>query len=176
MLKYLLGAIIAIGSLSFNANASVEQCSFSSDQTKVLKYAFERGKPYNLEWTLAAIAWQESSAGLKTKNPKSDSYGLFGSLLKTVESRLKKDEEFRESLRKIPLSRKQTIFLLRNDWEFSTSFAIAELSYWKERHNGNYRKTLGSYFGGNNPNSKAAVNYVNGITKKIQYLKKSGCL
>lgn len=175
--KLLLGATLAIGSMTFsvNANASVEQCEFTSSQQKVLQYAYSRGKEHDLQWTLAAIAWQESSAGEKMKNPKADSYGIFGNLLTTVEARLK-DQEFAATLSKNPLNRKQTVFLIQHDWEFASDFAIAELEYWKHRHNGNHRKAVASYFGGNNPNSKAAQRYADTLNKKIIYLKKSGCI
>lgn len=173
--KLLLGATLAIGSMSFNANASAEQCEFNDHQKQVLQYAYNRGKEYDLQWTLAAIAWQESSAGLKMKNPKADSYGIFGNLLRTVEARLQ-DQEFADTLSKTPLNRKQTIFLIQHDWEFAADFAIAELEYWKKRHNGNHRKAVASYFGGNKPNAKAAQRYADSLNKKIIYLKKSGCI
>ncbi|AIA64828.1 hypothetical protein AVV44_gp029 [Cronobacter phage S13] len=175
--KLILGATLAIGSLAFNANAAVsaEQCEFSKEQVEVLRYAYNRGKEHDLSWTLAAIAWQESSAGVKLKNPKADSYGIFGNLLTTVEARLK-DQEFANNLSRVPLNRKQTVLLLQHDWEFASEFAIAELEYWKRRHNGNYRKAVASYFGGNNPNSKAAQRYADTLNSKIIYLKKSGCL
>lgn len=173
--KLLLGATIAIGSLTFNANAGVEQCQFNDEQIEVLRYAYERGKPHDLQWTLAAIAWQESSAGVKMKNPKADSYGIFGSLLRTVEARLQ-DQEFANSLSKTPLNRKQTVFLLQHDWEFASDMAIVELQYWQKRHNGNHRKMIASYFGGNKSNSKAAQSYADTLNKKIVYLKQSGCI
>ena len=163
-----------MGSIGF-ANSAPMQCEFSKEQVKVLKYAYKRGKPHDLQWTLAAIAWQESSAGVKLKNPKADSYGIFGSLLTTVEARLK-DKEFTQSLSKVPLNRKQTVFLLKNDWEFASDFAIVELTYWKDRRSDNHRQTVASYFGGNKPNTKAAQRYADTLGKKIQYLKTSGCL
>ena len=163
-----------MGSISF-AHSAPMQCEFSENQVKVLKYAYNRGKPHDLQWTLAAIAWQESSAGEKLKNPNADSYGIFGSLLTTVEARLK-DKEFTESLSKVPLNRSQTIFLLKNDWEFASDFALVELNYWKDRRNGNHRQAVSSYFGGNKPNTKAAKRYADTLSKKIEYLKKSGCL
>lgn len=175
--KLLLGAVIAIGSIG-TASASIETktCDiFTDDQIKVLQYAHDRGKQYDLEWTLAAIAWQESSAGVKTKNPRADSYGIFGSLLTTVETRLK-DKEFADTLSKVPLNRKQTIFLLKHDWEFASEFALVELTYWQDRHNADHQKTVSSYFGGNRPNTPAAKSYAKRLNEKIRFLKRTGCI
>lgn len=175
--KLFLGAIIALGSINYaSASTETKTCDiFTDEQLKVLQYAHDRGKPYDLQWTLTAIAWQESSAGLKMKNPKADSYGIFGSLLTTVEARLK-DKEFSDSLSKVPLNRKQTVFLLKHDWEFASDFALAELLYWQDRHDGNHRKTISSYFGGNKPNTKAARNYAKRLNDKIVFLKNTGCI
>lgn len=175
--KLLLGAVLTLGSIGYaSASTETKTCDiFTQDQIKVLQFAHDKGKPYDLQWTLAAIAWQESSAGLKHKNPKADSYGIFGSLLTTVEARLK-DKEFADSLRKVPLNRKQTIFLLKHDWEFSSEFALAELTYWQDRHKNDHRKTVSSYFGGNRPNTTAAKGYAKSLNEKIRFLKQTGCI
>ncbi|QHJ78834.1 MAG: hypothetical protein [Caudoviricetes sp.] len=172
MFKSLLGAILIL--CSGFASASPEQCKiFNDSQIKVMKYAYSKGKPHDFGWTLAAISWQESSAGLVLKHPKADSYGLFGGLLRTVESRLK-DEEFARTLPKIPKTRKQTVFLIQHDWEFASEFALAELNYWKERREGN--KVLASYFGGYKSNTPAARNYAKTINDKIRFLKREKCI
>lgn len=148
---------------------------FTKEQQKVLQYSYEKGKEHNLQWTLAAIAWQESSAGQKLKNKNSDSYGLYGNMLSTVNSRLK-DEEFKKNLPKIPLTQKQTVMLIQHDWEFAATFALVELEYWKNRHSGDRGKMISSYFGGNKFNSKSAKYYRSCIDEKIRELKKSGCI
>lgn len=176
--KLILGATLIVGSLS-TANAAVSApliCDiFTKDQVTALQYAHDKGKQHDLQWTLAAIAWQESSAGQVLKHPKAHSYGVFGNWLPTVEARLK-DKEFAESLGKVPLNRSQTIFLLQNDWEFSADLALVELNYWKQRHNGNHHKTISSYFGGNKPNTPAAKSYAKRLEGKIRYLKQTGCI
>lgn len=171
--KLILGVLFITGSL-VSSVSSAEECIFNEDQIQVLKYSYERGKEHGYEWTLAAISWQESGAGQKLKNPTSDSYGPYGNLLRTVEKRLKMEDSI-EGLSKIPLNREQTIFLLKNDWEFSSHFAIVELQNWEKVHKGNKQKAIASYFGGYTPSTKAAQNYLKKLNKKIAYLKNSGC-
>lgn len=170
----LLSGVLIIGSLLFSATSSAKECIFNQDQLKLLKYSYERGKEHDLEWTLAAITWQESGAGAKLKNPTSHAYGPYGNLLRTVESRLR-DQKFVDTLPRVPLTREAVIRLLKHDWEFSSTFAIVELQNWERVHKGNKQQAIASYFGGYTPNTPAAKRYLSQVNSKIAYLKKSEC-
>lgn len=170
----LLSGVLIIGSLLFSATSSAKECIFNQDQIKLLKYSYERGKEHDLQWTLAAITWQESGAGRALKNPTSHAYGPYGNLLRTVESRLR-DPKFVETLPRIPLTRDAIINLLKHDWEFSSQMAIVELQNWERVHKGNRQKAIASYFGGYTPNTPAAKRYLSQVNSKISYLKNSEC-
>lgn len=151
------------------ANAYNEkQCSvFSEDQLNTMKNALVAGSEHDYGWTLAAMAWRESSAGAKPLNWADPSFGPFHNNIKTVSKRYGAKDQFEE----FALASR-----LMYDFDFAVEAAVAELDYWKKIHKGNWRKMWASYNGGWNWRGKAPQSYQNDIAKKINFLKVNGCL
>lgn len=167
----LVAITLALG-FSGQANASkynFEQCKrFSDSQIETLRDAWFAGADRDYGWTLAAITWKESSAGEKLVNPAGPAFGVFQNLSSSVTRRLNQQGE--------RITRRQVERKLIADFGFSAESAMAELDYWKGRHNGNWNKTIQSYYGGNTPNSPAAIAYRADIVKKIRFLRVNGCI
>lgn len=155
--------ILALASLGAQAN----QCKFSESQTEVLRNAWFAGADRDYGWTLAAIAWKESSAGENLVNWRGPAFGPFQNLLKTVSVRHGVKSE---------RGQVELMHRLINDFDFASEQAMTELDYWKQRHRGNWNLAVQSYFGGNTPNTPAAISYRADVVKKIQFLRKNGCI
>ena len=150
------------------ANAYNEKaCSiFSNEQIHVMQDALIAGTPHNYGWTLAAIAWQESSAGDQLVNWADPSFGVFAINIKYAAKRY----NAKTSLEQLELANR-----LVYDFEFSVEAAVAELDYWNKIHKGNWRKMWQSYNGGFS-GSSASKRYSDDIAKKIRFLQVNGCL
>lgn len=154
---------------------------FTDMQKYNLSYAYNYGKGYGLTGELrnvddpnfwnqrhlgtlfAAIAWEESSAGLNTgRNKKGHhAYGMFQNLYTTVTSKL--DERgipFRHWYLKKDLERKSS----------SAEWAMDELRYWLAVRKGNIRIALASYNAG--WNYRAGLKYADRVLAKNQNLKR----
>ena len=137
----------------------------TAEQAYALNYAYQFGGRFDMGYTLAAIAWAESRAGLFLVSKDGDhACGYFhvkaGNILK------------REGL---PVNRraKNTICeYVKEDRAYAAQAAIDELQYWKEYHNGNWKKMVKSYNGG----FKGSSAYLKRITTFIRQIKKSGVL
>lgn len=150
---------------------------FSETQLDNLQYAYKFGeqftksgefkKPHErnengLGYLMAAIAWQESSAGINTIGEKGHkAYGMFQNYLPTVKSRFKQMD--------IDLPDQFIINLLQGPRVNSATWAYIELSYWLKIHNGNTRKALASYNAG--WNTKSGKKYAQDVLTKAKYLK-----
>lgn len=163
-----LGFVTLAFALSMPMQAQASECKrFTEDQLKVLRDAWFAGADHGYEWTLAAIAWKESSAGENLINWEGPAFGPFQGLLSTVMKRegvSGKRQELRIANR------------LVDDFDFAVGKAIEELKYWNSRYDGNWNKTVQSYFGGNTPNTPNAVNYRADISNKIRFLRKNNCI
>lgn len=172
MKKALCAALLA---LSFWGNAS--EHTFSNVQLDNLHYAYSFGEQFQkngkfkehqhrydnngLGYIMAALAWQESSAGTNTAKGKGHhAYGMFQNYLPTLRERVKQvgwkmsDEEIVRMVK----SRKN-----------SATWAYVELSYWLDRHKGDMRKAIASYNAGNK--WKAGNGYASQVIEKANYLK-----
>ncbi|AAX63594.1 vs.1 hypothetical protein [Aeromonas phage 31] len=153
---------------------------FTDTQKTNLSYAYYYGKGYDLMGNqrdvdhpnflnqrhlgtlFAAIAWEESSAGLNTGRSKKGhhAYGMFQNLYKTV---VKKMDQ-----RGIPFRH----WYLKKDLETrsgSAEWAMDELHYWLTVRKGNIRLALASYNAG--WNYKAGLGYADRVLSKNQRLK-----
>ena len=170
--KTALVALTIAAGFSGASNATTynfEQCKrFSESQIETLKDAWFAGADRDYGWTLAAIVWKESSAGEKLVNPAGPAYGAFQNLSSTVTRRLHQQG--------VKITRRQVEVKLMTDFGFAAEMAMAELDYWKGRHNGNWNKAVQSYYGGNTPNSPVAIAYREDIVKKIKFLRNNGCI
>ncbi len=138
---------------------------FSDKQLYTLHKAYTFGKRTQRGFTLAAIAWQESSAGTRLQHSdgphwSQKSYGVFHNLLSTIKER--------DGCSKADCTDKKKKLL--RDFQYSATKATEELDYWKNRlgHSG---KAIAAYNTGNNWNSTRGKTYLKKINVKIRYLK-----
>jgi len=147
------------------AGLDEELRSMTDAQRYTLMKAFAYGAPYDLGYTLAAIAWQESQAGSVPVNVNDPSFGPFHNKMDTVMRRVvMKDTQYNRNL---------VATRLLNDFEFAASMAVAELLYWDRVHHGKWRRMVRSYNAGYNHSSKRADAYVQNIIEKVKVIKRS---
>lgn len=176
MKKALLAGLMLISSYAHS-----NEHTFSNVQMDNLQYAYQFGEQFSkdgkykthenihkpgLGYIMAAILWQESSAGLLTTGKKGhQAYGMFQNYLPTMKERLKQqnwkltDTEIKRMLNK------------RSN---SASWAYIELSYWLNIHEGDMRKAISSYNAG--WNVKAGNKYASQVLDKAYYLKNNQML
>lgn len=78
-IKAIMSAIPLIAFGKFKTSKSVQ------DQAMVKEFARDYGKPFNLDLTMQAIAWQESSYGVNQRNSADLGGGSFGYFGITIE-------------------------------------------------------------------------------------------
>lgn len=150
---------------------SISLLALDTSQQTVKNYVFQKGKQFNLEYTLTAIAWEESQYGKYKINLKDPSCGIFQIMPKYLINRTELEDTHWNH------SRLCERLIIDND--FSISAAILELKYWE-----NYWKSKGvdrvwsrmvaSYNGGFNANLDSE--YLSKIKHKINLLKKDKSL
>jgi hypothetical protein len=134
-------------------------------QAENLLYIVELGKPYDLGYTLAAIAWKESDLcehPMNLSDGKFGSFGCFHNLLESVAAR------HNVKLNGYNASRLAEQLVLNID--YSAVEALAELEFWLTKYKGNWRKAVASYNAG--WNIKAGEKYMLDIAKKVKQIKK----
>jgi len=113
--------------LTLKEKLSEDKCSsievFSDKQIEYIISSYILGKPYNLEYVLPAIAWQESCLGLYKLNMYDPSAGLYHAYLPSVMARHK-------GLKNTKFNRNKIAQMLVNDDLFAASEAINELKFW----------------------------------------------
>ena len=134
-------------------------------QAGVMYKTYYAGKPFDLEWTLTAIAWREASFKEGAFNPVTRDYGLFQINYYTYTRRFAKDIEQTgisdSSLRK----------LLRYDFQVGLSAAVAELTFWKKARRGNWLDIWASYNTGTVLDNKGRI-YAAEIEARIHALQR----
>lgn len=142
-------------------------CSITEKQREVLQYSYSYGQKYNLGISLAAIALQESHAGMVNINLQDPSAGYYHVTLDKV-LKLKKwpDNGY---------NRNRAAQLLIEDTELAASLAVSELQYWMKIHGKNSMKVFGSYNNGFvGVKTPKGQNYANNIKDKIQKINYCG--
>lgn len=138
-------------------------------QINVMSISYFTGKQEDLGYTLAAIAWKESSFGRYTINFEDGKYGSFGPhqihlYLHVKALGLTSTWEVSREAEK-----------LINNIEYSSSVALKHLLYWKNRSNNKentYRNMLASYNGGNaGLKNKAAKEYAEDVALRVKVLE-----
>lgn len=142
---------------------------FDKDQIQTIRYAYHYGKKHNLGFTMAAIAWKESCAGLYRINFEDPSAGIYHAYLPNVIKRhyKKRNTSFR---------RNAVAERLIRDPEFASQIALEELLYWKKIRKGNWKEIIKSYNKGfswekNHLRNQMAESYYEDISKKIAILQ-----
>lgn len=153
--------------ISTSGYASTDGCSiFNESQRALLQAAYEQGKPRNYGYSLAAMAWKESSAGVQPINWNDPSFGPYHALIKTVSNRYKAKDQYEE----FALASR-----LMHDFKFASEAAMDELDFWNKVHKGNWMKIWQGYNGGYS-NSRDSKTHANNIAGKVRFLIANKCV
>lgn len=139
--------------------------NLSSSQFITLEQANIKGKSYNLQWSLSAIAWKESDAGRYNINLSDPSCGAYHANINSV---MRRHPEYPDTsfYRNIVCQR------LIDDIDYATSEAVKEIHYWMNIHGTDWYAIWASYNAGYAYNSKVGKRYAKDIARRIQVLKK----
>ena len=164
-MKYLLLILALVASPVWAYN-------FSDTQIQNMHKAYQYGKNVpqsrsgNLDrgYIMAAILWQESSAGINC-GKNGHAVGPFQNYIPTVKSRMKQNG--------VTKTNAQIAGDLRS-FNTSAHWANVELEYWLKVHNGNISKAIASYNAGWQIHK--GQGYSRSVLKKAQYLKTNNIL
>lgn len=156
----------ALHSMSYN-KAYDEFSKLTLKQQKFLFEIHKMSMDTKYEWTLVAIAWQETLAGEALINVfdggmGNASCGPYHNMLSSVFRRHKEWVPTKFNVNRVCSK-------LITDWRFSTKEAVAELDYWYKVRNGNWLKIWASYNAGT---PKNGMKYAYKIRHKIRVLRK----
>jgi len=165
---FCVAILIFIGFLSFmhfhKVEASVMSCKevskLSDKQVMNVYKSYQRGSEDDLGYTLAAIAWRESSLGKYRVNYRSNDYGVYGINLATIQ-RLEKTDKYYKTVEHI----QETIF----DDDKGAQYALRTLRWNLQYHKGDWRKAVMHYNKGNK--WWLGQDYVNDISIKVRILR-----
>lgn len=135
---------------------------FSTKQFNVLSKSYHYGLAYDMENTLAALAWTESSAGLFLGSGD-PAYGVYQAYIPTVVNRL--------NLKYDPIVHNLLKEELKNNEAFYTAHAISEVLFWKKRRD-IWWNTWASYNGGYRYDKYYPQQYAKKIFSRIKVIKK----
>lgn len=144
-------------------NCKKIESKFNNDQKRILSHAYAYGKPYDLGYSLPAIAWEESSAGQVLLNPDDPSAGIYQNHVVYALNR--------EGLKNNYANRSHLLLKLATDEIKSTAHGLSELLHWVGRRD-NWKDVWASYNGGKNYDGSQAQSYANRVYKKVKILKK----
>ena len=135
----------------------------SVSQQRVLARTYNTAKQYNLEYTMTAMAWNESRFGLKMENKRTKDYGVFGINLKSFKRR------FGHKLEGLEVDDEAIKTALKESYELNFKSSLAEIRYWQKQRKGDWQLMVRSYNAGwNHENGKG---YAKGIARHIRILK-----
>lgn len=154
----------AIGSTSAGCNVD-----FTEAQLITMQKAWQFGKPHNLGYTLAAISWQESSAGENLINNIGRNYKEI--VVGAYQNKIRSAGNREGCTGKDRYCYATVAYKLMTDQTYASNHTIAELYYWKGVRHGNMKATLASYHGGYSYTTKASQNYADQVIKKMSYLR-----
>jgi len=157
----------------------------SAKQKKIASKVWKKAKEFDLQYTMTAIAFKESSFGRALLNDNDGrgtdlgSYGVFHNLVDSVYDRymdVKPKSKIEQWETKLYLAKR-----LRDDFDFSFTQALAELKYWENyaiAHGQKWNKWKlmvmrynGGTFGDKKIDSKLYYYEIVNIIKAIKYYK-----
>lgn len=139
----------------------------TESQEEVLHRSYTLGSDVDLGWTLAAIAYQESSAGKFLVNVEGPAFGVHQVLLKSASRRM----DMTSTWDKNRLAQR-----LMEDHDLSASLAIEELQFWQRLHGNNWTLVWASYYSGYNYRYKPGQDYAKKIASHIKTFKRCNIL
>jgi hypothetical protein len=161
----LVASILLLVSVDSEANAS--ECklvhSLSDKQLGILVKSYHAGVDDGFGYSLAAIAWKESLAGVIKINAFDPSFGIYHISLTTAASREGVSGNFRKNM----LAQR-----LIDDDDYAAYHAIQELKGWSVRHNGDWRLMWASYNGGNSWHKAKPQAYAKEIAERVRMIQK----
>ena len=119
-------------------NSCVPLAQFSESQKQVLLRSYLAGEQDGFGLTLAAIAWQESCAGVYKMNFQDPSAGNFHAYIPGV---IKRYPELKQN----GFTQNMVGAMLVDDDDFAAKIAITELKFWYKEHKGNWKNIIKSY-------------------------------
>lgn len=135
----------------------------SKEQRSIAREVYNLSKPYGLELTLVAIAWQESRLGLVPINLQDPSCGVHHINVKTYLNLHK--------LKDTSYNRNWYCNRLISDLQLSTSTALEVLIWYRNYHKGDYAKMVKSYNAGFNTRLKQADRYYQDVYHNVRILE-----
>lgn len=138
-------------------------------QIQTIRYAYHYGEKYDFGYTMAAIAWKESCAGLYRINFDDPSAGIYHAHIPGVIKRHYKTKN--TSFKRNVIAEK-----LIRDPEFASKIALEELLYWKKVRKGNWKEIIKSYNKGfswekSKGRNELAEAYYKDISQRVNVLK-----
>lgn len=154
---------------SLHANKYDDQLMLlSPKQTTVLMDTYERAEQHNLEWTMTAIAWQESEFGKYMVGRTTPDYGTFQININTFKAR------YRKEIADGKLTDEDIIKMLISDYELNFTASLEELKFWYNVHGDDFQKIWASYNGGWKGNPRYARAIGHRISALKRYFNKKG--
>jgi len=145
---------------------------FTEEQYSIAIQSYGLGEPFGMGYTMAAIAWQESSSGTFLLNMNDPSAGVFANYIPSVLAR--------HGIKDTQRNRNIMAQKLMNSIDLSAAEALSELEYWKSIHGESSWPLLWqSYNGGfsyKSPGTSEYINsieYSNDIRDKVHFLQKN---
>jgi len=158
-MKVLISLLIALSLQASSIHSLVNELhNLSYSQKVTLAKTFLKAKPFDYQYTMTAIAWQESKFGKFKINLMDPSCGIFH-----IMPRYLSDSKWKQS---------RICERLILDYDFSFSTALQQIKYWEnywksKRVQKVWSHTVMSYNAGYGTSKK----YLNEIKKKIRALK-----
>jgi len=161
ILLVVLSSVLSVSNASQQACPALAAEGFTEGQVSIMYQAFQIGKQKDMSYSLAAIAWKESSAGKYMINLQDPSAGVFHITMINALAYLKWENT--------NFNRNRAAQLLVEDFQLSAEFAMINLQFWKDHYGNNWHKIWASYNSGYNWSN--GVEYSNDVASKIQKIK-----
>lgn len=131
-----LWLLLAIQPVSANSCRSIS--ALQQEQLEVLQFSYQRGEEFGLGYTLAAIAWVESQAGLYPINIDDPSFGVYQVNIHTA---------IRRSDMKDTVLNRNLLATQLLEIDTGADYALQELLFWQD-YRSNWRDVISSYNAG----------------------------
>ena len=164
-LLLILGLLLVLMLTPVRAEQGDSYRSLTSEQKSLLNQAYHYGSKFDLGYSLAAIAWQESFVGDRVVylNMQDPSAGLWH---KQINYALRYFD-----IKETGLEINRMAQHLIDNMDFAAALAVADVLYWLDIHDDNWPRAWASYNAGYNYNSKAGKAYSRQIVMKVKKLK-----